>query len=237
MWVNLVTVVNHTPPARHGNHETASVGSCLVFHSIPTTLGTVTGRVPMNHVWFCPHRIEVCRVYAVGSYNGTAVIYDECTHESLLELPCQSNGVTQVKFSANGAYLFVAGRQSNDILCWDVRMTRSVVSTLKRRGNTNQRIEFDVEPLGRHLITGSVDSAAIVYDLNTASEVTSVEGFSDAVNGVSVHPLGTCVAFTTGQRHFPLPRVCDDSDDDSPSGVEPTPRPFPELSIWKCEMG
>jgi telomerase Cajal body protein 1 len=171
----------------------------------------------------------------VGSYNGTAAIYDETTHDVLLELPCQANGVTQVKFSANGAYLFVAGRQSDSILCWDVRMTRSVVSTLTRKANTNQRIAFDVEPMGRHLLTGSRDNRAIVYDLNTAREVTSVTGFADAVNGVSVHPLGTCVAFTTGQRHFPLPcSGADDSDSDSHSDDDSS-RPLPTLSIWKCE--
>jgi WD40 repeat protein len=59
-------------------------------------------------------------------------------------------------------------------MCWDIRNTQTCVATLPRCSDTSQRIGFDVEPLGRHLVTGSRDNRAIVYDLHTAAEVCSI---------------------------------------------------------------
>jgi len=61
----------------------------------------------------------------------------------------------QVKFSADGNFLYTGARKDTDILCWDIRYTSDVVYRLQRdTGDTNQRIQFDIEPVGRHLATG-----------------------------------------------------------------------------------
>jgi len=61
----------------------------------------------------------------------------------------------QVKFSADGNFLYTGARKDTDILCWDIRYTSDVVYRLQRdTGDTNQRIQFDIEPMGRHLATG-----------------------------------------------------------------------------------
>ena len=61
----------------------------------------------------------------------------------------------QVKFSADGNYLYTGARKDPEILCWDVRYTSDVVYRLQRdTADTNQRIQFDIEPMGRHLTTG-----------------------------------------------------------------------------------
>lgn len=63
--------------------------------------------------------------------------------------------VPQVKFSADGNFLYTGARKDPDILCWDVRYTSDVVYRLQRdTADTNQRIQFDIEPMGRHLTTG-----------------------------------------------------------------------------------
>ena len=64
------------------------------------------------------------------------------------------------------------------MLCWDVRMTRDVLYRLPRVSDTNQRITFDIEPLGRHLATGSRDGRALLYDLNTGELATSIAGIT-----------------------------------------------------------
>jgi hypothetical protein len=38
----------------------------------------------------------------------------------------------------------VAGRRDDDILVWDVRGTGEVLCSMKRAGDTNQRLHFDV---------------------------------------------------------------------------------------------
>ena len=61
----------------------------------------------------------------------------------------------QVKFSADGNFLYTGARKDPEIMCWDVRYTSEVVYTLHRdTADTNQRIQFDIEPVGRHLATG-----------------------------------------------------------------------------------
>lgn len=61
----------------------------------------------------------------------------------------------QVKFSADGNFLYTGARKDPEIMCWDVRYTSEVVYTLQRdTAETNQRIQFDIEPVGRHLATG-----------------------------------------------------------------------------------
>ena len=61
----------------------------------------------------------------------------------------------QVKFSADGNFLYTGARKDPEIMCWDVRYTSEVVYTLQRdTADTNQRIQFDIEPVGRHLATG-----------------------------------------------------------------------------------
>ena len=60
-----------------------------------------------------------------------------------------------MKFSADGNFLYTGARKDPDILCWDIRYTSDVVYRLQRdTGDTNQRIQFDIEPMGRHLATG-----------------------------------------------------------------------------------
>lgn len=64
--------------------------------------------------------------------------------------------MVQVKFSADGNFLYTGARKDPHILCWDVRYTSEVVYTLQRdTADTNQRIQFDIEPVGRHLATGA----------------------------------------------------------------------------------
>ena len=64
----------------------------------------------------------------------------------------------QVKFSADGNFLYTGARKDPDILCWDVRYTSDIVYSLQRdTADTNQRIQFDIEPVGRHLTTGMSD--------------------------------------------------------------------------------
>lgn len=64
--------------------------------------------------------------------------------------------MVQVKFSADGNFLYTGARKDPQILCWDVRYTSEVVYTLQRdTADTNQRVQFDIEPVGRHLATGA----------------------------------------------------------------------------------
>ena len=62
----------------------------------------------------------------------------------------------QVMWSPDGNFLYSGARQDPRILCWDVRNSGQVLYAMHRSsGTTNQRLDFDIEPCGRHLATGA----------------------------------------------------------------------------------
>ena len=69
----------------------------------------------------------------------------------------------QLLFSADGNYLYTGARQDPHMLCWDVRHTYAALYSMERpTAHTNQRVQFDIEPAGRHLLTGGCDGAVLV---------------------------------------------------------------------------
>lgn len=108
-----------------------------------------------------------------------------------------------MQFSPDGNFLFTGARQDSQLLCWDVRYTSDVVYRLQRStAATNQRIQFDVEPCGRHLITGGSDSCVLAFDLRTGEEVQQVQVAGDTVNGCTVHPYLPLLATASGVCHW-----------------------------------
>lgn len=62
----------------------------------------------------------------------------------------------QVQFSPDGHFLYTGARRDPGIICWDVRNTLEPLYRIQRAtGTTNQRIQFSIEPCGRHLATGA----------------------------------------------------------------------------------
>ena len=49
-------------------------------------------------------------------------------------------------------YLWVGGRNHSDIVCWDLRGTRSEVGRVRRYLATNQRLAFDLDPWGAQYV-------------------------------------------------------------------------------------
>jgi WD40 repeat protein len=92
--------------------------------------------------------------YAAGSYANSTFIYVENMTGSALEISDLDFGVSCIKWSKCGKYLYLGGRKYNDIVCWDVRMTISEIGRMNRTLSTNQKISFDLDMEGR-LITGS----------------------------------------------------------------------------------
>ncbi|KAI8371379.1 WD40-repeat-containing domain protein [Radiomyces spectabilis] len=166
-------------------------------------------------------------LYACGSYSQSIGIYDETNNELCLKLTGMQGGVTQVKFSPDGSLLFSASRQSDAILCWDIRNTANILYELPRPGKTNQRITFDIAASGKVLVTGDQDGHIRFYDLEIgASEeeddetrprlLRSFDGHQDITSCVTFNPVYPYIASTSGQRKFTVPEESssDDSDDE-----------------------
>lgn len=90
-----------------------------------------------------------CMLFPTACWVGKA------THDPVLGAPSPPIWAPQVQFSADGNFLYTGARRDPALHCWDVRYTSGVVYTLHRASaTTNQRIQFDIEPCGRHLASG-----------------------------------------------------------------------------------
>jgi telomerase Cajal body protein 1 len=71
-----------------------------------------------------------------------------------------------------------------------------------RHGKSNQRIAFDIEPCGRHLVAGGTDGSLRMYDLTDGSLKMEWVAAKATVGGVSIHPGLPLVMSASGHRRF-----------------------------------
>lgn len=158
-------------------------------------------------------------IMAAGSYSNAAALYDLRTKEQLAVLEGHSGGVTHLLFSACGNYLYTGARRDGNIYCWDARYLSGTVYSLERSSTgTNQRIFFDIEPMGRTLASGGEDGMVCFYDLREGKHVSSFNAAADTVNGCQFHPSAPYLATASGHRRFPLadPYSCSEEEESSP---------------------
>lgn len=145
-------------------------------------------------------------------------MYTEDEGEELLALrDHDGRGISQVKFSPCGRFLFTAARRDARIHCWDIRATNEILHTFNRVADTNQRVEFDLHCGGRYLATGSRTGRVMLYDVLTGELLDQSIILPDCANGVSFFPdpCRVMVAVSSGQRHYDLP---EDMQDDAEDG-------------------
>lgn len=137
------------------------------------------------------------------------------------------NGVNHMKWSGDGRYLFIAERQSDALLVYDIRVTGKRLGCAKgRRANTTHRLGFDLMDVpgqGVDVWAGGTDGMVRIWK-DTTSKEGSIEpdiefkASSDAVSSVLLHPTADVFATTSGQRLPPqdlMPDLDNDSDDSS----------------------
>lgn len=171
---------------------------------------------------------------AAGSFSGIAAVYDVRTSEQLFLLEGHTGGVTHVRFSADGMYLYTGARKDNAIYCWDARYGSGAVYTIQRyTPDSNQKIFFDIEPYGRFLASGGEDGLVRVFDLRDGRPAGEFAAANDVVNGCEFHPLLPMVATASGQRRFYAADSdsCDDSD-----GCRSLTRKENCLGCWKFSI-
>lgn len=61
---------------------------------------------------------------------------------------------TQLAFHPTTQHLYVANRQSDDIVCYDLRHAAEPVRSFSRPGRTNQRLFFGLDATGQVLASG-----------------------------------------------------------------------------------
>jgi len=178
----------------------------------------------------CEGQPMTSSVFACLSYGGfdaiDCAVYDLRDERCALAFASGGSGGTCARWSPCGNYLYVGARRSTKIKCVDVRYTGRCVYELERAtGETNQRVMFDVEPCGAHLISGDAEGYLRAYDLSRGVEILAEKVSEQCVNSFAFHPYAavddSCVTFgsslvrgasTSGERVFAY-----DSDSSSSS--------------------
>lgn len=182
---------------------------------------------------------EISNMFAVGSYNGSVYLYDIRNNEVINNIDnIEKNGVTEVKFNHKGDMLYIGGRNNdNCIYEYDIRMlnNNNPLSKYERKVNTNQLFRFVLSNDDKYLFSGNSDNKIRIYNTTKATTTTTttctlsnnnnemineINGFSDAVNSIDLHPYLPILLAGTGQRHFNIPtleeeRIDSDSDSDN----------------------
>ena len=99
-------------------------------------------------------------------------IYSEDTSSTPLQHleGVHQGGVTHLAFHPlSPVTLFVGSRRSSSIQVYDLRDVSSPVTELGRKGQTNQRLLFDVDPWGRWLCSGDEEGTVKVWDITDLS--------------------------------------------------------------------
>ena len=144
-----------------------------------------------------PETGATARVVAAGAVGGAAALFHEDTGEMLMLFEIDDpkrtqNAVTRVRWSPCGLYLYSARRRDAAVKCWDARNASAgcVYETRRVSGSTNQKIGFDVEPCGRHMVSGGTDGVLRAYDLRDGTEKAAwrASRASEAVSDFAFHP-------------------------------------------------
>lgn len=199
--------------------------------------------------------VAVYDVRAWGGGGGVAAVGDgpggDCVAAGGRPVPpppgaARRCGVTQVAFSADGRFLAAGYRRRGELLVWDARRLSAPAMRLARADGTNQRQQFGMDGVGRHLVTGGADGAVVAFDL-VRGEVTAVftapgelargggggGGRAAAVPCVALHPAGVAFATATGERQLAGDT---DSDSDGDGGeCNAAQRPGGAVvAVWRC---
>lgn len=154
-------------------------------------------------------------IFACGSYESTVGIYSEDNVELIMKFQT-GGGVTDIKFSKSGQYVYAGSRKDEWVYCWDIRNPSEEVYRYKRSCPTSQHLYFDIDPTDNYLALGTVDHKVLIYHVNDPSNPHHIiEGPGDVVNSVQFHPSLPVLACSTGTRRFVVDDISDSSSSES----------------------
>lgn len=155
-------------------------------------------------------------VYAAGSFAGDVSVYAENSgSQSFFDIVRLGYGVSSIKWSPCGRYLWVGGRNSTEVTCWDVRGAKKQVGKIARSMATNQRNYFDVDPWGQYVLTGDDSGKLLCYSAKTFDLVAEVDtSVRSSISSCHFHPYSSIILACQGERTF-TKDVCDQDGSDS----------------------
>ncbi|KAJ2618116.1 hypothetical protein H4S08_000040 [Coemansia sp. RSA 1365] len=174
-----------TSPSRRSRNGIKGIVSCLA----PAPGSTPTGMLG-------------CASFGgqIGLVHSTTDLKEMTVWRMPEEYRC--SGITELKWAPDGMHLWAASRQSSYIVAWDIRDLRGPCATVPRTCPTQQRMSFDFDTAGTHLVAGETDGSITFHNIQDQRPPVRIAAHDDLVAGVSAHPFYPLLATASGQRHF-----------------------------------
>ena len=185
---------------------------------LPTSPKRSSGGMGMKGIISALDIDESSDVLAAGTFSRHVGLYDSggqgecvgvfCVQGTDADKQIGGAGITQLKWSSDGRYLYISERKSNGVMMYDIRKTGQLLGWLMgRTAVTNQRLGVDVVASqdSTTVWAGSSDGyirrwlnpheyeGAIEFDLEW-------RGHDVAVSSVVSHQSGSVLASCSGQR-------------------------------------
>ncbi|KJX94971.1 hypothetical protein TI39_contig4145g00027 [Zymoseptoria brevis] len=203
-----------------GTHNNLAVFDITRYNAGPVSLlqlkprkGTYNGMPLTRKAYVSALATSVDGLLALGTTEREIALHD---HSGMGERtaafntdPYRGTGVSVLKWSPCGKYLLVAERRSDEIHVFDIRDTRSHVSTLiGRAGNTNQRLGLDILHTrgdGYELWAGGMDGVVRIWHNPGSKEgecppSEELEVHEAPVTSTIWHPFTSILATSAGSR-------------------------------------
>lgn len=182
--------------------------------------------------------LSVEEMFAMGTWGRKVAIYAGAGRGELVttfspdQIEAGSNrfgeGISQVKWSPCGRYLYVAERHSAGIHTYDIRVVGKRVGCLMgREAKTAVKLSFDVVPTaeGSEIWAGGTDGKIRMWKnpeqrggVMSWDEEWTVHGENDLVCATLVHGSGSIVATVACKERYEFKATSSDSDSSSSSG-------------------
>uniref|UniRef100_A0A0N5CGT6 WD repeat-containing protein 79 n=1 Tax=Strongyloides papillosus TaxID=174720 RepID=A0A0N5CGT6_STREA len=173
-------------------------------------------------------------LFGASTTGNNVGIYSLNDNSCQMLIGHEYDGVTWMEYSKDGQYIFIGGRKDEGISCYDTRMLGFKMYDIPRPGTHSQRIEFEIDPSGSFLFSGTTSGTLRVTDLRAGSSFLSTKEFNilpTSIPSISLHPLKNLFAIGHGQRVFPYP-IFNEDDDNVDESTENIPISN-GLSIYK----
>jgi WD40 repeat protein len=105
--------------------------------------------------------------YIVGTYSSQIYLIDKRDNIHFEVLFGHQNGINKIKFLKDEIHFLSGSRKENYVNLWDIRNTRAPIKSFYRSGNTNQKLEFDLNANEENLfIANDVLFCLLIFIIN-----------------------------------------------------------------------
>lgn len=99
-----------------------------------------------------------------------------------------ANRVTQITFNPNDPGSFVSASADGRVMIWRVHSEAHGITTLDGHVEGQLCVDYFTRPDGQHLVVGTMDGTARIWDLKMGECIEKLEGHAGRITAVNLHP-------------------------------------------------